>query len=242
MCVFCRGYYQVSSDRRWILSYLIRPPMQSIHDSGNRGHRMLVSSPKGIWNCQSLSIHLPPLRDPRDPPARTKYLSPPMSASPKRSKFAEAGQSHLLYHQRYNPSPSAHSTTSKQSPPLNKSVKSKHQEQRRNLQTPPGNAEVEPSRASLQLGSDVRPVREGSIDDLSSNVHDSPEAHQLTSGAPGVARRAKAHVPSACVNCKRKHLACETKRPCNRCLQNGKEVSEFQGMANYWLIRNRQLA
>ncbi|KAL9039784.1 MAG: hypothetical protein Q9214_004735 [Letrouitia sp. 1 TL-2023] len=148
-----------------------------------------------------------------------------MSASPKRSKFAEAGQSHLLYHQRYNPSPSAHSTTSKQSPPLNKSVKSKHQEQRRNIQTPPSNTEAELSRASLQLGSDVRPVREGSIDDLSSNVQDSPEAHQLTSGAPGVARRAKAHVPSACVNCKRKHLACETKRPCNRCLQNGKEAT-----------------
>ena len=54
--------------------------------------------------------------------------------------------------------------------------------------------------------------------------YDSPEASNLALGSPGVARRAKAHVPSACVNCKRKHLACETRRPCNRCLQAGKEV------------------
>ncbi|MCJ1292265.1 hypothetical protein MMC34_003815 [Xylographa carneopallida] len=47
----------------------------------------------------------------------------------------------------------------------------------------------------------------------------------LPLGSPGTARRAKAHVPSACVNCKRKHLACETRRPCNRCLQAGKEAT-----------------
>ncbi|MCJ1381118.1 hypothetical protein MMC17_004227 [Xylographa soralifera] len=47
----------------------------------------------------------------------------------------------------------------------------------------------------------------------------------LPLGSPGTVRRAKAHVPSACVNCKRKHLACETRRPCNRCLQAGKEAT-----------------
>ena len=38
------------------------------------------------------------------------------------------------------------------------------------------------------------------------------------------ARRAKAHVASACVNCKRAHLSCDVQRPCSRCIAGGKEV------------------
>lgn len=37
-------------------------------------------------------------------------------------------------------------------------------------------------------------------------------------------RKAKAHVASACVNCKKKHLRCDNARPCKRCVQSGKEV------------------
>jgi hypothetical protein len=40
----------------------------------------------------------------------------------------------------------------------------------------------------------------------------------------GATRRTKAHVPSACVNCKKKHLRCDNGRPCRRCVQSGKEV------------------
>lgn len=40
-------------------------------------------------------------------------------------------------------------------------------------------------------------------------------------------RRAKAHVASACVNCKRKHLGCDAARPCRRCIVSGKEVSSI---------------
>jgi hypothetical protein len=42
---------------------------------------------------------------------------------------------------------------------------------------------------------------------------------------PRSTRRAKAHVASACVNCKRKHLGCDSARPCRRCVQAGKAVS-----------------
>jgi hypothetical protein len=42
----------------------------------------------------------------------------------------------------------------------------------------------------------------------------------------GQTRRTKAHVASACVNCKKKHLRCDQKRPCLRCVQAGKEVRE----------------
>ncbi|KAH7054572.1 hypothetical protein B0J12DRAFT_570030 [Macrophomina phaseolina] len=37
------------------------------------------------------------------------------------------------------------------------------------------------------------------------------------------ARRNKAHVASACVNCKRAHLSCDVQRPCTRCVTSGKE-------------------
>jgi hypothetical protein len=48
-----------------------------------------------------------------------------------------------------------------------------------------------------------------------------PRATQLP---PRSTRRAKAHVASACVNCKRKHLGCDSARPCRRCVVAGKQV------------------
>ena len=56
-----------------------------------------------------------------------------------------------------------------------------------------------------------------------------PVGHTLLSqhDVPGPARatrKPKAHVASACVNCKKKHLRCENTRPCKRCVQSGKEV------------------
>ncbi|RUS23495.1 hypothetical protein BC938DRAFT_475048 [Jimgerdemannia flammicorona] len=43
---------------------------------------------------------------------------------------------------------------------------------------------------------------------------------------PVPAKRAnKTHVPSACVNCKRAHLACDVSRPCKRCVSLGKTDS-----------------
>ncbi|KAI9504492.1 hypothetical protein GGI25_005462 [Coemansia spiralis] len=35
-------------------------------------------------------------------------------------------------------------------------------------------------------------------------------------------RGAKPHVPSACTNCKKAHLACDLQRPCRRCVNSGK--------------------
>ncbi|KAL1969154.1 hypothetical protein VTN77DRAFT_408 [Rasamsonia byssochlamydoides] len=42
---------------------------------------------------------------------------------------------------------------------------------------------------------------------------------------PRSTRRAKAHVASACVNCKRKHLGCDSARPCRRCVLAGKAAT-----------------
>jgi hypothetical protein len=46
-----------------------------------------------------------------------------------------------------------------------------------------------------------------------------------TQASPRASRKVKAHVASACVNCKKKHLRCDAARPCHRCVQSGKEVS-----------------
>ncbi|KAJ5811320.1 hypothetical protein N7474_007621 [Penicillium riverlandense] len=42
---------------------------------------------------------------------------------------------------------------------------------------------------------------------------------------PRPTRRTKAHVASACVNCKKKHLGCDSARPCRRCVLAGKASS-----------------
>jgi hypothetical protein len=61
--------------------------------------------------------------------------------------------------------------------------------------------------------------------------HTGPMVQQATMIAPPPlrptkpARRTKAHVASACVNCKKAHLSCDVQRPCGRCVSSGKHVS-----------------
>ena len=199
-------------------------PMQPEKDSRNRGHQIMVPSPRCILNCQALSIHLPPLRDPGDTSARSKYMTPPMSASPAQSQFGDAHQKRHKDHREQTLSPtSAPPYSGKQSP---ESIRTGHSAQSRSLGQVPTSVASLGVRTSLHQSSTPHPAREASHDELSSINQESPELHHLTPGPPGVARRAKAHVPSACVNCKRKHLACETRRPCNRCVQTGKEVRD----------------
>lgn len=58
-----------------------------------------------------------------------------------------------------------------------------------------------------------------------------PKAQQSTMISPPAARpskparRTKAHVASACVNCKKAHLSCDVQRPCGRCVTSGKQDS-----------------
>lgn len=57
------------------------------------------------------------------------------------------------------------------------------------------------------------------------------QAQSATQGGPvslraagRTGRRAKAHVRTACVNCKKAHLSCDEQRPCSRCVASGKQV------------------
>lgn len=59
-------------------------------------------------------------------------------------------------------------------------------------------------------------------------------ASVATAGPSGVSpstiragRKSKAHVASACVNCKRAHLSCDVNRPCARCIASGKQDTCF---------------
>ena len=196
-------------------------------DSAKPQHQMLVSSPRCSLNCQGLSIHLPPLGGRRDFPSGSSYISPPMSASYNQQQFERPSPKSQSYHSKQSASPpSRPSTSGKRSPTNLKSLyinKSVAKDVRADLSTP-SSTDFETSATSVQPSSDTSRRVGDSNDDLSSNPQDSPEAQQLVPGPPGIARRSKAHVPSACVNCKKKHLACETKRPCNRCVQTGKEV------------------
>lgn len=202
-----------------------------MHESSYRGQPLLVSSPRCALNCQQLKIHLPPLAEARDAQTTGHYLSPPMSASPVQSRFANAPQQFFNYHRKHSDSSkSSRSDSGKHSPAGSYGglgSKARYHDQAIGLSTPPrssGAGACAASRTSVQSSNGIVALQEESNDDHSTSPKDSPEGQHLTSGAPGVARRAKAHVPSACVNCKRKHLACETKRPCNRCIQTGKEV------------------
>lgn len=55
-------------------------------------------------------------------------------------------------------------------------------------------------------------------------LHGVPTSGAIRALPPRSTRRAKAHVASACVNCKRKHLGCDSARPCRRCVLSGKAV------------------
>lgn len=57
-----------------------------------------------------------------------------------------------------------------------------------------------------------------------SQAYGLPASNSIRSLPPRSTRRAKAHVASACVNCKRKHLGCDSARPCRRCVLSGKAV------------------
>ncbi|KAJ2380029.1 hypothetical protein GGI23_007870, partial [Coemansia sp. RSA 2559] len=50
----------------------------------------------------------------------------------------------------------------------------------------------------------------------------STATHQAAAKPPRTGRGAKPHVPSACTNCKKAHLACDLQRPCRRCVNSGK--------------------
>ncbi|PLB44480.1 hypothetical protein P170DRAFT_367607 [Aspergillus steynii IBT 23096] len=83
------------------------------------------------------------------------------------------------------------------------------------------------SRLPPTLGGQVPPPPQPSASTYSQTTFG--VASSPGTGARGIAqkstRRTKAHVASACVNCKKKHLGCDPARPCRRCVLSGKEAT-----------------
>ncbi|KAJ1968904.1 hypothetical protein H4R35_006295 [Dimargaris xerosporica] len=56
-------------------------------------------------------------------------------------------------------------------------------------------------------------------------VTPAPPSSGAKKGASSTGKPTKSHVPSACINCKKAHLACDISRPCKRCVTMGKTAS-----------------
>lgn len=172
----------------------------------------------------------PPMSEPHSPtrrhpqtsdPSRTSYsslggsshglvrglpLPPPSSALFESRSYQTSGQRPLYSdeaHSRVQPFYS-HSSRNADQPPY------------ASLQVSPEHPYGYPSSAVPQYGG---------------AHHAGPPVQQAAMIAPPPARptkparRTKAHVASACVNCKKAHLSCDVQRPCGRCVSSGKQVS-----------------
>lgn len=93
-----------------------------------------------------------------------------------------------------------------------------------------------PSHDVASAPASIRPVGpthsllpQSSLDDMSFKVLPSfpsqPPALGNVVPSTRTGRKSKAHVASACINCKRAHLSCDVQRPCQRCVSSGKQVS-----------------
>ncbi|KAL5044161.1 hypothetical protein BDW71DRAFT_107977 [Aspergillus fruticulosus] len=85
----------------------------------------------------------------------------------------------------------------------------------------------QPLAVSESLSSQFPPTFMGQQLTGRSTVTYPPAYRTATTGASRAlpqktTRRTKAHVASACVNCKKKHLGCDPARPCRRCVLSGK--------------------
>ncbi|KLJ09325.1 hypothetical protein EMPG_15253 [Blastomyces silverae] len=156
--------------------------------------------------------------EPGHPSLRAPYLSPPMSGSPSpESRFDP-----LLGDRRRKRSNSPiPSTTHGNVRPL------------LSYAEPPARA---PGLNALLPDSQRLPTGQPGMSIIGLPAIDDPQLqHTLQTASllpprttplpPRSTRRAKAHVASACVNCKRKHLGCDSARPCRRCISAGKEES-----------------
>ena len=180
---------------------------------------MSMASPRSPLNCQILGRYLPLSPNSQQSRSDTAYLSSRSTPGIDPTEVQSYGRHER---QSYYQSPSNSYTDQSDDP--NEQILSIRPRDPTYYLTTSHSPEESLKSLSSQRQPDYDAAMYGQGGAGLADSYDSPEASNLALGSPGVARRAKAHVPSACVNCKRKHLACETRRPCNRCLQAGKEV------------------
>lgn len=180
-------------------------------------HHCDWSVPRRALKRKSRSLELP------DEPT---YPSPPMSrppSPPPPPPRPELPPSSVTEPPAFVPTTTAHASISYQSP-----LSSAHSAQR---PLPPYYSNVtDISPYAAPLGSHqsaqyasvgaMRAAQEAAVSGSSAGTG------SLFAGHPPnqIGRKSKAHVASACVNCKRAHLSCDIQRPCLRCVASGKQV------------------
>ncbi|KAL1955437.1 hypothetical protein VTO42DRAFT_8530 [Malbranchea cinnamomea] len=146
---------------------------------------------------------------------RTVYLSPPMSGSPSPDSRLDPSRGTRRRQRSSSPAPlhaTQHTTTVTGYSISNIKDVLNHEAE----QPSPHRTSVPQIGVSLPTGTPVS---------QQSTMGTSTSAGQAAPLPPRPTRRTKAHVASACVNCKQKHLGCDSARPCRRCVIAGKEAS-----------------
>lgn len=199
-----------------------RPPHLAPYCSSFKKHRSSIDTSTSRF---TLDLTLP---KPLAAPVWASLPTPPMSGSPPPEPPIEPPQIAGRRRKRSH-TPPATATTAIASTPA---TPLEHTAPRRGTQTRAGEsiAEYPVQHAPHALAYPPGPASYQSSSSLptgSVSVGSTESRYGLTSLSPRSARKPKAHVASACINCKKKHLRCDNNRPCRRCIASGKEVGEF---------------
>lgn len=184
-----------------------RPPSSTVRGSAHPGQRRKSTIPWNLVPAFASAYPSPPMSNPPSPTRHLPELSfqsstgveqsiPPITAPTTTTGVA-------LTQER----PTAYSTTFDSSPFTPQSLQPQSRAPPPFTYTPTG--PISGYGAGEAVGTQYSAQHTGEGD---------------SSGLRG-GRKSKAHVASACVNCKRAHLSCDVQRPCARCVAAGKQVS-----------------
>ena len=187
-----------------------RPPQIFPRCSSFKKHRSSIDGPRF-----TIELTLP---KPLAPPAWASLPTPPMSGSPPPEQPTEPPQ---IAGRRRKRSHTPPTTTVSTSP----ATTLEHTAPRLGAQARGGETIAElPIQPGPYISNYPLPASCQSGSSLAITTSASEPRYALSPVSPRAARKPKAHVASACINCKKKHLRCDNARPCRRCVQSGKEV------------------
>lgn len=193
--------------------------------------------PRSDLESGPLSLNLSWSTNSHGPSLRAPYPSPPMSGSPPAENPAELSRgSRRRRCSEPHPATTNGAVESILAPGPVSAAGEREGQYAVSAQTPalPGRPDIIPerlpsSRSLEYIGGVSAPAETPYLQPGPATA--TPGATAVTAAArtlpPRQTRRTKAHVASACVNCKRKHLGCDSARPCRRCVLAGKAVSLF---------------
>lgn len=147
------------------------------------------------------------------------YNSPPMSDPPTPSRIPQHDSSPLIRDTR--PAATASTTTSTHMPGLAITTTTFEPPFYESIPR-----QIEPDRQPAGHATLMQPAQSSLQPDPGQESTHGQETSQIATQSSGFrgGRKAKAHVASACINCKRAHLSCDIGRPCARCIASGKQV------------------